>query len=187
MFYFSQFPKVEYVIDSSGKTVTATDISKRFRIIQDVFKSKYVFYSYSVKEYETASQIAHKYYGNATLDWFIYLVNGVHDTYFDWPLSYNEFEQYMTEKYGSLQIAKQTVHEYYQIIQPREILFDGTVIQEYHITVDYSAYLLLADEDRSLISKYDWEKQVNEEKRTIKLVDKSFVPVLLQEMSNIFG
>ena len=184
-FYFSQFPKVNYTI-SSGKTVIATDITKRFKMIDSFMKNKYVFYTYSVKEGERADVIAYKYYNDASLDWLIFMINSIYDPLLQWPMTYSEMEQYITNKYGSLESAKQTVYEYYQILQPREILYDGTIVEEQSLVIDQTAYALLDDPDRSFISQYDYEKQENENRRIIKLVDKSFIPSILREFKGIF-
>lgn len=187
MFYFSNFPKTEYQVTSTGQTVTATDITKRFKMIDDFLKNKYVFYSYTIKDGETASIIAHKYYGDATYDWLIFMINAIYDPFIDWPLSSSEIENYIITKYGSLVEAKQTTHEYYQIIQPREMIYDGTIVQEQRVIIDHSTYLTIPDESRYLITKYDYEKQVNETKRIIKIVDKIYLTTLVEEFKNIFG
>lgn len=184
-FFFQKFPRVKYQL-SNGNEITAVDITKRFRLIKDSFKSKLILYSYTLKSSDTPISVAHKYYGDATLDWFIFMINQMYDPYFDWPLNDYEFKQFIRDKYGSIQSAKQTTHEYYQILSEREVLIDGTVIEQQKVIIDETAYLLLADFERSSISQYDWEKEVNEKKRIIKLVDKSYLPVLLKEFGKVF-
>ncbi len=187
MFYFKNFPKVNYSVSGNSTTVVATDITKRFRFIDAFVKNKYIFYSYSVKEGERADIIADKYYGDSSYDWLIFMLNQIFDPFFDWPMTSDELENYIIDKYGSLETAKQTVYEYYQVLQDHEILYDGTNLQLMQVVIDQAAYNLLDDPSRSLITQYDWEKQQNEVRRIIKLVDKAYLSFIVQEINTIFG
>ena len=185
MFYFENFPRVDYATLGSS-IVNATDITKRFKFIDKVLTNKYIMYSYIVKEHERPDMIAHKYYGDSTLDWMIFLINKLLDPYFEWPLTNYEFNQYIKKKYGSLETPQQTIKAYYQIIQAKSVTYDGYVVPEYSVQIDLDTFNNTPVSNRRSISVYDFEQQLNENRKTIKLIDKAFLPKILDETKKIF-
>jgi hypothetical protein len=185
-FFFEPFPTVEYDIKKNGKTQILTNLTLRFKVQAALKDRTAVFYDYTVKEGERPDVIAHKYYGDASLDWIILLSNDIINPHFDWPLDFLSFQRFLRKKYGSVQTAKDTVHHYEQIIQTQSVLFDGTIIPEKTLWVDQDTYNSLAAADRKSISSYTHEDNLNEAKREIKILDKKYVTSLVNEVENIF-
>ena len=186
MFYFDVFPQVEYEYDDYGNTVAATDITKRFKFIENVLKKTYIFYDYSIKDEERPDIIAHKYYKDAKVDWVILLINKIIDPLFEWPMSNVEFEQFLIKKYGSIATSKNTVHSYEQIVSVESVDNDGNIIPEYRLLIDQTVYNTLSASERKTITKYDYENELNESHRDIKLVDRSFLPQILAEVEKLY-
>lgn len=93
--YFKKFPKIYY----NGKIVT--DV-----IARTVINSKYndanklsVFYPYDMQEGDTPDIIAFKYYGDAEKHWLVLLANEIMDPFFDFSLTYSQFETHLQSKY----------------------------------------------------------------------------------------
>ena len=185
MFHFESFPKTNYKL-LGNQNIDVVDITKRFRLTEETLTSSYVLYNYLVKDGERADMIAHKYYSDASLDWIIWSINLVFDPYFDWPLSSREFETYIKSSFG-LEYANQTIKYYYEIIQNKTRKSDGTFIPEKKIVVDLARYNSLAATDRSSETVYEYELRKNEDRRSIKLVDKSYIPSILKEVSGLYG
>lgn len=101
--YFNFFPSTEY-----ANTIVTNLISK-VKFDQSVQKNLAVFYPYTVEQGERPDQIAGRYYDNPELDWVIYLANDIMDPYYDWPLSQNQFYEYVTAKYGSTSNAQSKI------------------------------------------------------------------------------
>ena len=59
------------------------------------------------------------------------IVNDIIDPYYDWPLNYQNFINYMKSLYGSVDGAKSTVYEYRKILSEQTTLIDGTVKYEF--------------------------------------------------------
>lgn len=185
-FYFQPFPTIEYDVKKNGKTTTMTNLFLRFKIVDAFKKQQAVYYNYTVKDGERADVIAFKYYNDASLDWIIYLINDIIDPQFDWPLDRKSFENFIIKKYGSLSSAHSTTHHYEQIIQQQQVLFDGTVIPEKTIEIDLTTYNSLAAADKKIITSYEYEDKLNEDKREIKLLSEQYLFDLLNQVEEAF-
>lgn len=184
MFYFDVFPKVKYKINGD-KEIMLTNITKRFKFLDNVLKNRYILYDYIIKGEETASEIAHRYYEDVTLDWIIFLTNKAIDPYFDWPLNDEEFQKYIIAKYGSEQEAKNKIYKYVQILQKKEKTIEGIIVPEKIVYVDQITYINTPLSDRKQISMHDREYELNQKKREIKIIDAQYIPEILGEVNNI--
>lgn len=186
-FYFRPFPKINYDIKKNGIPLLLTDVTKRYKI-RDILQQKTaIYYNYTVRDGDRPDLIAFKYYGDETLDWLIMLVNNIIDPYYDWPLNYQNFINYMKNLYGSVSTAKSTVYEYRQILSEQTTLIDGTVVPKRTIVVDLNTYTNLATNVREEIDAYEFYEEENNNKREIKLLDKRFVPDIKLEVEAIFS
>lgn len=186
MWFFSNYPKVKY-ITFGDNIIESTDLTKRFKFIEKILKNKYILFNYFIKEGERPDIIAHKYYDDSKLDWIILLTNKIIDPYFDWPLSNEEFDNFIAEKYESIVWAKQNWAKYYKIFQAKETTYDGFQIPEKLLEIDSTAWQNLSAYERKRISYYDYEKEINQKKKIIKLIEKSFVPQIIKEAEKIYG
>src|SRR5690606_25669681 len=121
-----------------------------------------------------ADTIAYKYYNDVTLDWVIFLINQIFDPFFQWPLSYQEFNEFIVKKYGSIENAMNTTFKYYKIVQEKTVTYDGFSVPERLVEVDYDQFITLVAEERKSISCYRHEVDLNDQKRSIKILDKSY-------------
>jgi hypothetical protein len=185
--FFSDHPIIGYDIDHNGSSVRAVNILKRFKPIDTLLDRSVLYYTYDVQDGERPDVVAFKFYGRVDYDWVVLMFNQMADRFFDWPMSYHEFTTYIEQKYGSSRIAMQTVHHYERILQQKETLVDGTFVQERVVNVDQAAYLLLDDNERRVVYQWDHEMALNEKRRTIRILDESYIPQLLSEKKTIFG
>jgi hypothetical protein len=189
MFLFSPYPTVNYRIPNTNTIVPVTNITKRFAVTNFLNNSKATFDEYYIQDGERADIIAYEYYGDQTLDWLIFLVNEIHDPYFQWALSEDRFKSYMIQKYGSLAYAYQTVHHYEKIIQQQSEINDGGVtriIPEKTLTVDFTTYNSLIASERKVLSIYDHENNMNDNNRHIYLLDLNYTLLIKEQHPYIF-
>ena len=185
-FFFEPFPTVNYDVKKNNKLEILTNITVRFKI-QDILSSRTIIaYDYNVKDGERPDVIAHKYYGDASLDWIVLLVNNIIDPFFEWPLDSRSFNRFLKKKYGNIQTAKDTVQHYEQIIRSASVRFDGTTISEKSVIVDLDTYNTLASSSRRLVTAYDYEVELNEQKSQIKILDRRYVTQIINEVDAIF-
>ena len=78
------------------------------------------------------------------------------------------------------------IHHYEQIIQQHEVLFDGTIIPANYEQIDLTTYGTLATADKRIVTSYEYENEVNENKRSIKLISEEFIMPLMSQVKRIF-
>ena len=186
-FYFDDFPKVSYDIKKNGKVENVTNIMLRYKFNAVIKNFVSPYYDYTIEDGDRADIIAFNAYDDYTLDWLIYMVNDIIDPNFDWPLTQRTLQAYISEKYGSIARSQATVHEYRKILNQQSVLSDGTVVPKRTLVVDETTYNTLSEVNRESISKYQYETDLNDNKRQIKLVSEEFVPEILLEVREIFN
>ena len=115
------------------------------------------------------------------------IVNDIIDPYYDWPLNYQNFINYMKSLYASVDGAKSTVYEYRKILSEQTTLIDGTVIPKRTVVIDQNTYNNTAANLREEIDAYEFYEEQNNAKREIKLLDERFVPDVKLEVEAIFS
>jgi hypothetical protein len=168
MNFFRYFPNTAYSFpsDTSGPfDVTITNITAHVVILELLKKHITVFYNYLISDGERPDSVATKLYGGPEYTWIVLVLNNILSHY-DWPLTFQEFNQYITVKYGSVVAAQaQPVYK-----TTEEFLIDA---------VSYD--LLPAERQGRVISQYDYEQELNETKRRIKAIPLPFVgPILIE-------
>ena len=176
--YFRNLPRVGYDINGTGKNsfVSVTNIMKRVKFKPSVLEDISNYYPYYVKEGERPDIVAHAQYGNIGYAYLILLVNDIYDPNFDWPLNSQVFEKFIINKYGSVTTAISGIKHYFQIIRA-EVPRTGTSerIPEVKFAVDETTYDALGISDRTTLSNYDHEVELNDAKREIRLINPAFI------------
>ena len=186
-FYFEDFPKVSYDIKKNGKVENVTNIMLRYKFNAIIKNFVSPYYDYTIQDGDRADIVAFNEYDDYTLDWLIYMVNDIIDPNFDWPLSQRTLQKYISEKYGSIPTSQATIHEYRKVLNQQSVLSDGTIIPKKTLIVDETTYNTLSEVNRESVSKYQYETDLNDSKRQIKLVSEEFVPGILLEVREIFN
>lgn len=212
--YFNYFPKVGYSIEKPNKYDYVTSLVSRFGIEDQLKENSAVFYTYQVRDGETPEIIASKVYGSSERHWIILMMNNVVDPQYDWPLSYSAFNEYVKSKYSTPEYADTAntgisgltwaqnvgnVHSYYKVIT--KTTSSNTNVEKYEVDSNtYSTIVNTSDnyvlQDGTSIninvtketkSYYNYEMDLNEEKRKIKILKIDFVPGLENELSQVFS
>lgn len=187
--YFRPFPTISYRVPGSKNSIPVTDITRRFSVSNFINNSKASFDEYHIGDGERPDMIAYDYYQDETLDWLILLTNEILDPYFEWPRSYEQMQAYITQKYGSIAAANQTVHHYEKIIQQQQIINDRgeqRILPEKKLIVDYTTYTTLTSSERRIVSNYDYEIKANDDRRHIYLIDLHYTQLIKEQHPYIF-
>ena len=193
MDYFRNLPTISYDIKGTSPSyyTRAVNIMVSKKIRDAVRSDIATLHTYRIEDGDRPDIIATMYYGSASYTWLIFLMNNITDPYFDWPLSSYDFENYLTSKYGSVAASQSEVHEYQQII--RSATTNSTMVDdeeainpEVVYIVDSTTYASLGSGSKKILYKYDWELDINEQKRTISLIDSNFADQVISEMRKGF-
>lgn len=182
MAYFQYFPVINY------NDVNCRNIILKSKIISDVINNVDVFYPYVIKEGMRPDLIAYEQYGNPNLEWVVYFANNIVDPYYSWPLDSDNFKAYLEKKYNKtvFELQQQISHyEYTGLTNDTQQDIDR---KSWKMTT--TTFNNLSSEDRSgwtSVSVYDYEDELNEQKRSIMLLSAIYVPQIIQELSEIFN
>lgn len=155
--YFNNLPTIEY------GTKVARNLITRPKIKEFILGNPNVIYDYVIKDGERPDVIANAYYGDSNFVWLIFLANNIVDPYYDWPLTQEQFKDFIIDKYGSVETAKNTIKHYKHKTK-------GTLITKE--TYDLNATMLkIIASDYQSVDVYKFEDDANEAKRSIKLID----------------
>lgn len=182
---FKYFPKVSYDLKKNDKPLVLTNVMLRFKITNALQQKLAIYYDYTVQEGETASMIADKLYGDSRLDWIIFMINDVVDPLYDWPMGYQDLSNFIRAKYGSISVAKQTVHHYEKIINEGKIINGDFAIPRRTVKIDLTTYNSLPGAQRRSVDQYTYEEEENDAKRQIKLLDANFLSQITNEVKNV--
>ena len=133
MQYFDTLPKVIYT--QNGVSSVYTNLLARVSVIPQLLKDPLIYYSYDIQEGDTPEIIAHKYYGDSYRYWIVLFANELLDPQWDWPMTYNMFEQYLADKYPSTNIYVEV--EYYEkVITQYDVNTQTTTVNKVRIDED---------------------------------------------------
>ena len=99
--YFNKFPKGNYDLKGDGKFKLVTDIMRRVKVRSKIVDEAALYDKYDVPSGEKPEDTAFKHFGDAELHWVILLTNNVTDRYYDWPLSFQDFDAFVKDKYAN--------------------------------------------------------------------------------------
>ena len=188
--FFVHYPQISYDISGTKpvKVKTVINLMERPKIKNVILDDIIRYFPYSIKENQRPDHVSDEVYGDVKYTWLIFLINDITDPIYDWPLGTREFGTYIKSKYGTLLIAKSTIHHYEQILRTRvEATGTTDAIPEDKIIIDETTYDTLAVGARNIKYCYDWEVDRNEAKRDIKLIGRNFVADILTEHSEKLG
>jgi phage-related protein len=158
MEYFSAFPKTTF------NNTTITDITVRLNFIKKIKDNAALFEYIILRQDERAEDVAFRYYKDPNLYWIILFINDVVDPYYDWVLSDDALFTFVQDKYGVENVY--AVH-HYKTTSSSELGED--------VWVDFGTPFSIP------VSNYDYEQELNEEKRKIKVLKPVYIAQVLSE------
>ena len=210
--YFNYFSKTFYTSDDNSPGLdTVTNIISRFAFENSLKENSSAFYPYNVQDSDTPEIIARKFYDNSERHWIVLLFNNIIDPQWDWPLKEKTLIDYIDSKYSANGAANTTVQTgiawamitnnvqaYFKIVTRTS--FDGTETIE-KLSVDANTFANVATslntynlQDGTTITErvtketqsyFQYEVDLNEAKRTIKLIKPEFVPAIEKEFKKV--
>jgi hypothetical protein len=194
MAYFRELPNISYIsrlpdVSSNEEYITVKNLFKRAKLRTDVINIITAFNYYQVEDNQRPEVVASKLYGDPELDWVILITNNITNVREQWPLSNNDLYNYMLDKYGT-EVALSSIHHYETIEVKDE--YDRLVVPsglqvDSNFTVTYTKFdnTLSTISPVKQVTNYEYEININEEKRKIRLLKPAYLSVVITDLRNI--
>lgn len=181
MRYFQKFPQVAYntteIVNGLPQNFVrqVPNMTVRFDVTYDAAAYQW----YTIQDRDRPDTLAAQWYGSSEFTWVVLLSNNMRDIY-DWPMSSSEFASYMNKKYESSAGANNGIAQSLATIYQR---FWIHPITNQNLIVDATAYALLSSTERTTISVFEYESNLNDERRKIKWLSNSAFDLFVQQFN----
>jgi len=204
MFYFDTLPKI-VTRDQNGSPIILTNLIARARLLEKFRNNPMLFYEYAIQDGDSPEIVAEKYYGNPYRYWVVLLSNELLNPLWDWPLDYNNFLAYIDTKYATdantaamtpFEYTNTEIYSYSKIVKiTNDENEDITTIRitedDYNALVQSNTTYSVANTNVTVSTTketktiFDYEYDLNESRRQIKILNNSYVGNFEEEFSSL--
>src|SRR5210317_695948 len=173
--YFKNFKKGLYDIKGDGNKKLVTDLMTRVKVREKILDESALYDTYDVPSGEKPEDTAYKHFGSSQYHWVILLTNNITDRYYGWPLSEQDFETYITNKYDN----PDAVH-HYEITQSSGSQ-TGNGPDDYSHKIEVNS----TEPGAEAVSNREYEQRLQDKKRQIKLLNPSYLQTFIEEFNSL--
>ena len=194
MAYFRELPNLQYLSQlpdaaSNQQYITVKNLFRRAKIRTDIINIVTAFDYYQIPDNMRPDVVAQKLYNDPELDWVILITNNITNIKDQWPLGNNDLYSFMLSKYGSDAAISQVHHyettelrdEYNRILVPSGLVVDST----YTFTYQTLGNLMVTVAPIKAVTNYEYEVNINEQKRQIRVLKPAYLSVVVTDLRNI--
>ena len=190
MSYFRELPDLNYqsplkTKNSSRSYVRVKNLFRRVKLRDDLQSAFTMFNKYQIPDGSRPDIVAEELYGNAELDWVVCMTAGIININNDWPLSSRDIYRFSESKYGT---DLNNIHHY----ETTEVKDDsGRVVLPARKHVDSTFTIPKPGTDAATlnpvvgVSNYEYEVELNENKRGIYVLRQEYLQQFLNDMRTI--
>ena len=196
--YFRRLPNLDYPSllkdrESNTDFIQTKNLFRRTKIREDLFANFMQFDKYEIVGDERPDNVSEKVYGRDDLDWVVLLSNNIVDINNEWPLSQLQLNRFLSDKYTPQELV--SIH-HYETLQLRDynhqlILPAGLVVDE-DFNLEYlsggqikSTNSLVEGRPVRAVTFFDYENDLNEQKRNINVIKKDFLGMFIKDFERI--
>jgi hypothetical protein len=194
--YFRLVPELDYVSRLPGAKigdyVKVKNFFRKGEIRKDIFQNLSFFEKYKIVGDDRPDNVALEVYEDSKLDWIILLSNNILNIQTEWPLPQTDFDRFVLDKYGDYNTLFNGIHHYETeevknsqgvTIVPAGLQVDSSYSVSYY---DFFIEQQITTGNISIpITNYEYEEEVENNKRNIFLLKKDYVGIVLNDMSEI--
>jgi hypothetical protein len=172
--YFERFPRGQYIQPGTKNYKLVTDLFRRVKIRDKITDEASLYSEYFVKSGERPEDIATKHFGSPQLHWVILIANKITDRYYEWPLTFQAFEEFVNEKYDN----PEGIHHY-----------EKTQTSGPQDSIDYS-HLIECNSNEpgaEAVSNREYEQRNQDKISRIKLLNPGFLPMIMEEFERLMN
>lgn len=203
--YFSKLPNFEYVNRLPDAKISdyslVKNLFKRGKIRNDILDNVSFFDKYKIIGNERPDNIAYKLYGDSNLDWIILLSNNITNIQTEWPLSQENFDSFLKQKYGVGLSSEEEIYyniysgvHHYETIEIKNSQGITIIPAGLEVPFNYALGSTYYDEGtQSLeiisnavvpITNYEYEDKIENEKRNIFVLKPLYVNIIVDDLEN---
>ena len=208
--YFKYFPRVNYNITGTvTDNRTAIDITTNFELPEEVRGQVVSYYPFVLSEFDRPEDVSYSYYGSTKYTFLVWKMNNIIDPFFDWYQPAPLFNDYILAKYGTQQTADTLIYRYSDSegnilaeiddrvlasqegtaeervnaskINTNQVFYvhpgSDTIVAGTAITLQEAIDLELVTQTTAT----NFEFLLNEEKRTIRVIDNDVIDLVFTE------
>tara|TARA_Y100000592_G_C5397796_1_gene281534 strand:+ start:363 stop:1013 length:651 start_codon:yes stop_codon:yes gene_type:complete len=190
MTYFRELPNIDYQSPfssrpSSREYVAVKNLFRRVKLRDDLKSNITFLQNYYVKDGFRPDQVAENLYGSSGLDWVVIHTAGIVNIRDEWPLTSKEIYDYALNKYGDdLNQIKYYITTEVKDSSGRIYLPKGKVVDSDFTIPDPSSPTATLNPVGG-ITNYEYESNINEDKRNIAVLRPSYLQMFLSDMRRI--
>jgi len=193
--YFNYLPDFEYVSRLPDAKISdyirVKNLFKKGVIREDIFQDLTFFTKYQIQGDDRPDNVAFDVYGRSTYDWIVLQSNNIINIQTEWPLTQNDFDRYMLEKYGSYNTLFNGVH-HYETVEMRNSRGNIIVPGGKQVPSDFSVQYyddgleqMVTASEVTEVTNYKYEDDIQTNKRNIFLLKSEYVPVVIEDIEDI--
>jgi len=195
--YFNQIPDFEYVSrlpDAKiSDYITVKNLFKRAFLREDIYQNLTFFTKYSIKGNDRPDNVAAEIYQDSSLDWLVLLTNNIINIPNEWPLSQNDFNRYLLDKYDNDYNTIYNGIHHYETIEVEDsnetiIIPAGLEVSQDFTTTYYDYFiggLTNANNITRPITNYEYEENLENKKREIYILKIEYLSVVLDDIDDL--
>ena len=195
--YFNQIPDFEYVSrlpDAKiSDYITVKNLFKRAFLREDIYQNLTFFTKYSIKGNDRPDNVAAEIYQDSTLDWLILLTNNIINIPNEWPLSQDDFNRYLLDKYDNDYNTIYNGIHHYETIEVEDsnetiIVPAGLEVSQDFTTTYYDYFiggLTTANNITRPVTNYEYEENLENKKREIYILKLEYLSVVLDDIDDL--
>ena len=172
--YFNKYPKIYYDATGHGNYKLVTNLLRRVQIKEVLKESGALFDIYDVGGEETPESVSEQFYGDQKYYWIILLFNNVKDRFYDWPLTSEQFETYINDKYADIN----AIHHY-------EVTQDSGAQSSYDNS--HTIQVNSTTAGATSVTNYEYELREQQKKGLIRLIRLEFLDLITDEFTTLIG
>jgi hypothetical protein len=193
MAYFRNLPNILYPSLRKGKVSShdyalIKNLFKRAKIPDEILNIYTAFDNYQIVGDDRPDNVAYKYYDNSEYDWIILITNNIQNLRSDWPLSQNDLNNYLLDKYTETELSEIKYYETNELKNSKGhvILKSGIKVTSNYIFKYTDGGQIITKNPTKSVSNYQYEIELNEKKRNILMLRPEYIAIVEKELRNIF-
>ena len=195
--YFNQIPDFEYVSrlpDAKiSDYITVKNLFKRAFLREDIYQNLTFFTKYSIKGNDRPDNVAAEIYQDSSLDWLVLLTNNIINIPNEWPLSQDDFNRYLLDKYDNDYNTIYNGIHHYETIEVEDsnetiIVPAGLEVSQDFTTTYYDYFiggLTTANNITRPVTNYEYEENLENKKREIYILKLEYLSVVIDDIDDL--